>query len=149
MRMRRSVVWLLVLGVIVGLAWFIDFSDTFDGWMQELAAHRDVAKAFTDPTSGRIDALLLLVSFFLLTPVILGLVLLAFVFVLVVFLLFAEPVLRLLKLPLSTCVPIVLLGSVAAAYVMRDAWYPEFLYVVRLVAKAGVVFFSTPTPLPR
>jgi hypothetical protein len=147
--MRRSVVWLLVLAVIVGLAWYIDFSDMFEDWIQELAAHRDVAKAFTDPTSGRIDALLLLVSFFLLTPVVLGLLLVAFVFVLIVFLLFAEPVVRLLKLPLSSCVPIVLLGSAAAAYVMRASWYPEFLYVMRLVAKAGVVFFSTPSPLPR
>jgi hypothetical protein len=147
--MRRSVVWLLVLAAIVGLAWYIDFSDIFEGWMYELAAHRDVAKAFSDPTSGRIDALLLLVSFFLLTPVALGLLLLGFVFVLIAFLLFAEPIVRLLKLPLWSCVPIVLVGSAAAAYVMRDSWYPQFFYVIRLVAKAGVVFFSTPTPLPR
>jgi len=147
--MRRSVVWLLVLAAIVGLAWYVDFSDIFEGWMEELAAHHDVAKAFADPTSGRIDALLLLVSFFLLTPIVLGLLLLGFVFVLIVFLLFAEPIVRLLKLPLWSCVPIVLIGAAIAAYVMRDSWYPQFLYVIRLVAKAGVVFFSTPTPLPR
>jgi len=147
--MRRSVVWLLVLAAIVGLAWYVDFSDIFEGWMYELAAHRDVAKAFSDPISGRIDALLLLVSFFLLTPIVLGLLLLGFVFVLIVFLLFAEPIVRLLKLPLWSCVPIVLVGVAVAAYVMREAWYPQFLYVIRLVAKAGIVFFSTPTPLPR
>lgn len=147
--MRRSVVWLLVLAALVGLGWYIDFQEIFEGWVDELASHRDVAKAFNDPQSGRIDALLMLVSFFLLTPIALGLLLLGFVFVLIVFLLLAEPVVRLLKLPLWSCVPIVLGGTSVAAYVMRASWVPQFIYVIRLVAKAGVVFFSTTPPLPR
>ena len=147
--MRRRIVWLLVLAGLVSAAWYVDVPEIVEDWAAQMAIHQDVVKAFNDPVSGRIDALIMLVSFSLLMPVILIFMLLAFIFVLIVFLLFAEPALRALRLPLWTCVPIVLGGAGLAAYLMREAWYPHLVYVVRLTAKAGIVFFSSVPPVPR
>jgi hypothetical protein len=147
--MRRRVVWLLVLAGLLSIAWYIDVPEIVADWARELAIHQDVAKSFNDPVSGRIDALILLVSFSLLLPVLLIFVLLGFVFVLIVFLLFAEPAFRALRVPLWTCVPIVLGGAGLAAHLTRETWFPQLVYVLRLTAKAGVVFFSSAPPVPR
>lgn len=146
--MRRGVIWLLLL-VLIGVAWYIDLLDSLEGWIYTLASHPDVVKSFNDPVSGRVDALILLVSLFLLTPFGLGLVLLGFIFVLMIFLLVAEPLFRAMRLPLWSCVLVVLGGSGLAAYLMRAEWFPNFLYVIRLASKAGVVFFSAGPPVPR
>jgi hypothetical protein len=141
--------WLLALGVIAGLAWYGDLGPRLRPAVEQLASQPEVADAFMDPESARIDALLLLVSFFLLTPAVIGLLALAVVFALVVTLLVAEPVFRWLRLPQWGCVPLVLGLAGAGAWMSRDTWLPHLLYVVALTAKAGLVFFTTPVPVPR
>jgi hypothetical protein len=147
MRSRR-VVWLLALVALLGAVWAFDVFDILRGWLYQLASHPDTADAFDDYLAGRTDALLMLVSVFLLTPIVLGLVLLALVFVLVVVLAAAEPVLRLMRLPLWVCVPVLLVGLAVAAYVVRAMWFPQLAYFAGLGAKAWIVFFSTSPPIP-
>lgn len=149
MVMRRRVAWLIVLLGLVSLGWYFDFYDILYTSIVELASQPEIADAFDDPVSGRIDALLMLVSFFLLTPVVLGVVLLAFVFVLIVLLLISEPLLRALNLPGWVCVPVVLVAAACAAYVARDTWVPDFIYVLGLAAKAGLVYFASAPSVPR
>lgn len=141
--------WLLVLGVLAGLAWYGDLGPLMRPLVEEFANQPEVAGAFSDPESARIDALLLLVSFFLLTPAVIGLLALSVVFVLVVALLVTEPLFRWLRLPLWSCVPLVLGLAGAGAWMARDTWLPHLTYVLALTARAGLVFFTTPVPVPR
>jgi hypothetical protein len=144
--------WVRLLAVLFGLgwvAWYFGLFDPVERWLISLANRPDTAKAFSDPITGRTDALLVLVSFFLLGPIFLGIALLGVVFVMIVFLLLTEPVFRLFRLPLSFSVPIVLVGLASVVYTMRAMWLPDALYVLGLTAKAGLVYFSNPVPIPR
>ncbi len=145
-RWVRGLVILLGLGV---LASYLGLFAPVENWLISLANRPETAKAFSDPHTGRTDALLVLVSFFLLTPILVGIALLGVVFVLIVFLLLSEPVFRLFRLPLWMAVPVVLVSSLSAAYTMRAVWLPDTLYVLGLTAKAGLVYFAAPTSVPR
>jgi len=144
--------WVRLLAVLFGLgciAWYAGLFAPVERWLISLANQPDMAKAFSDPITGRTDALLVLVSFFLLGPIFLGIGLLGVVFVMIVFLLLTEPVFRLFRLPLSLAVPVVLIALGSVAYTMRATWLPDALYVLGLTAKAGLVYFSNPLPIPR
>jgi hypothetical protein len=75
-------------------------------------------------------------------------VLFVLVGVIIVFLLISEPLLRALGLPPSVCVAAVLVGAVCAAYVARGMWMPDFVYVLGLAARAGLVYFSSTPSVP-
>lgn len=113
-----------------------------------LAARPGNWDAFRDPISGRTDALLTLVTFFMMIPIGLFILTLVLVFVLIVLLLLTDPLLRTLSMPSWVCVPIVLIGAVVAAYIGRALWLPDCLYVLGLVAQAGLVYFSAVPPVP-
>jgi hypothetical protein len=146
---NRWVRWLAILFGITCIAWYLELFEPVGQWLVALANRPETAKAFSDPMTGRTDALLVLVSFFLLTPIFLGIVLLGVVFVLIVFLLLSEPVFRLFRLPLSLSVPVVLVSLVFVAYGVRAMWLPEVLYVLGLTTKASMVYFAAPLPIPR
>jgi hypothetical protein len=146
---NRWLRWFTVLFGLGWLAWYFDLFAPLETWLIAQAHRPELATAFSDPHSGRTDALLVLVSFFLLTPIFVGIVTLGVVFVLIVFLLLAEPVFRLFRLPLWMSVPVVLVSAVSAAYTMRAMWLPEALYVIGLTAKAGLIYFAAPLVIPR
>lgn len=147
--MSLRVAWLIVSLGLVSLGWYFDFFDVLYAGIVELANQPEIGDAFDDPVSGRVDALLMLVSFFLLTPVALGVVLFVLVGVIIVFLLIFEPLLRTLGLPPSVCVTFVLVAAVCAAYVARAVWIPDVVYVLGMAAKASLVYFSATPTLPR
>jgi len=146
---NRWVRWLVVLTGLGVLASYLGLFEPVQRWLFSLANRPETVRAFSDPLTGRTDALLVLVSFFLLTPIFVGVVLIAVVFVLIVFLLLTEPVFRVFRLPLWTTVPVMLIISASVAYTMRAAWLPDVLYVIGLTARAGLVYFSQPLPIPR
>ncbi|HEY7366205.1 MAG TPA: hypothetical protein VIE37_19060 [Methylomirabilota bacterium] len=144
--------WLRWLVIVVGLGLIASYLGLFtpvENWLISLANRPEMGKVFSDPHTGRTDALLVLVSFFLLTPIFLGIVLLGVIFVMIIFLLLSEPVFRLFRLPLWMAVPVVLVSSGSVAYSMRAAWLPDVLYVLGLTAKAGLVYFAAPGSIPR
>ncbi|HET9488127.1 MAG TPA: hypothetical protein VFR64_00025 [Methylomirabilota bacterium] len=146
---KRWIHWLAVVVGVGWIAWYLGWSSPVQAWLISLANRPETANAFADPITGRTDALLVLVSFFLLTPIFLGIVLLGVIFVMMIFLLLVEPMFRLLRLPLWLAVPVVLAGSATAAYTMRAVWLPDVLYVLGLTAKAGLIYFAAPVAIPR
>src|SRR5262245_6921810 len=140
----RWLVVVLIALVAAGLSlgWLAPVRDT----IATLASRPDAQDAFGDPHTGRTDALIMLVSFFLLTPFALFVGLLALTFLMIASLLVTEPVFRAFRLPTWLCVPLVLGGVGSAAYTVRDTWTPPLLYVLGLAARAGLVYFaSAPT----
>ena len=146
---KRWIHWLSVVIGVGWIAWYLGWLSPVQARLISLANRPETANAFSDPIAGRTDALLVLVSFFLLTPIFLGIVLLGVIFVMMIFLLLVEPVFRLLRLPLWLAVPVVLAGSATAAYTMRAVWLPDVLYVLGLTAKAGLIYFAAPVAIPR
>lgn len=146
---NRWIRWLAILFGLGCIASYLGLFTPVETWLISLANRPETVKAFSDPHTGRTDALLVLVSFFLLTPILVGVVLLGVVFALIVFLLLSEPVFRLFRLPLWLAVPVMLVSSVSVAYTMRATWLPDALYVLGLTAKAGLVYFAAPTSIPR
>lgn len=149
MRVRWVPLVALVLVALGWIAWYFDFFAPLYGLIVWLASQPDTWEAFRDQATGRTDALLMLVSFCLLTPIVLFILLLGLVFVLIVLLLLTEPFFRVLRLPSWLCVPIVLIGSAYAGYIVRALWLPQVLYVLGLAAQAGLVYFSVPPSIPR
>jgi hypothetical protein len=149
MRLRlRLTVWTIALVAALWLAWFSGVTAVVQARFSWLVAQPGVADAFTEPDYGRVDALVMLLSFFLLAPIGALLVLIALLFLLIVFVLLFEPVLRLMRLPEWVAVPVVLAGSAAGAWVTQPMWLPQSLHVLGLVARAWLVYFSS-VPLPR
>jgi hypothetical protein len=146
---NRWVRWLVILLGLGVIASYLGLFEPVERWLIALANRPETAKAFSDPHTGRTDALLVLVSFFLLTPILTGIVLLGVIFVMIVFLLLCEPVFRLFRLPLWLAVPVVLVSSLSVVYTMRAAWLPDALYVLGLTARAGLVYFAAPGAIPR
>lgn len=148
MRLRlRLTVWFVVLVSATWLAWFSGLFTAIGRRLATLAAQPAVANSFDNPDYGRVDALIMLLSFFLLAPIGLLIVLLALIFLLIVFILLFEPILRLLRLPEWVAVPMVLAGSVAGAWAMSGLWLPHSMHVLGLVARAWMVYFSSVPPL--
>jgi hypothetical protein len=139
----RGMQWAVVLLiVIVGAAWGLGWLAPVKDILRALAAQPDTHDAFRDPHTGRTDALIMLVSFFLLTPFAVFVALLALTFVIIAALLITEPFFRAVHLPTWLCVPLVLAGVAWAAYGVRETWLPPLLYVLGLAARAGLVYFA-------
>jgi hypothetical protein len=150
MRLRlRLTMWAMFTVAAVWLAWYTGLFALARARLTWLAGQPAVATSFSDPGYGRVDALIMLLSFFLLAPLAAFLVLLALVFVLIVFVLLFEPILRLLRLPEWVAVPMVLAGSAAGAWASSNLWLPHSLHVLGLVARAWIVYFSTLPAFPR
>lgn len=145
----RWVRWALALVALWLLGWAFDASALFYRLLLWLASQPGHWDAFRDPVSGRTDALLTLVTFFLMVPIGVFILTLVLIFVLIVLLLVADPFFRMLSLPSWVCVPVVLVGSAVAAYVARGLWVPDALYILGLVAQAALVYFSAVPPIPR
>ncbi len=134
----------LLLIVLVSGAWSLGWFAPLKNILTTLASQPDTKDAFGDPLAGRTDALIMLVSFFLLTPFALLVALLALTFIMIAALLITEPFFRLLRLPTWPCVPVVLGGVAWGAYIVRESWMPPLLYVLGLAARAGIVYFGSP-----
>jgi hypothetical protein len=137
----RLALWgaIAVLAVAVAAWSAADFTGLrpFVVW---LASQRELTDAFNDPLSARTDALLTLVTLFVLTPVCLGILVGVVIFTVIVALLVTEPVFR--SLNSWICVPLVLVGFGVGVWAIHGHWVPHLLYVGGLAAKAGLVFFS-------
>lgn len=140
--------WLVLVVASFAFLWWAGLGATVQRAFEALASQPDVQTAFTDAEHGRMDALLMLVSVAALAPVSTFLVLLALVFALILLALLLEPLLGTLRLPAWLTVVIVLASAAWAAWALREAWVPHLVHLTRLVARAWVVYFSTPA-LPR
>ena len=143
--MRAPWPWVgVTIVVTAGAAWAMGVFAGLRALAISLARQPDVAEAFTDPVSGRTDALLVLVAFVLLSPVALGIVAGVAAFAVIVTLLVTGPVVRPLQLPPWTCVPLVLLALVYGVWAARGQWETPLRYVGGLAAKASLIFFTPP-----
>lgn len=150
MRLRlRLTIWCLLLMASIWLAWYAGVFTMLRLRLAWLAQQPGVAGAFGDPGYGRVDALVMLLSFVLLAPIAAFIVLIALVFLLIIFVLLFEPVLRLFRLPEWVAVPMVVMGSAAGAWAASDLWLPQSKHVIGLVARAWFVYFSTLPSFPR
>jgi hypothetical protein len=134
--------WLVVVLAVMALAWYFDWFAPVRHWLSWLASAPSVREAFRDPEHGRLDAMLMLMSFSLVAPALLLVAALALAFVLIVVALLFEPLLRLLRLPGWTSVPMVLVAVGYVAYTLQPLWVPYSMHVLGLVARAGIVYFS-------
>jgi hypothetical protein len=150
MRYRlRPALLSLVLLILVWIAWRVGVFAVLYTKLAWLAQQPTVSTAFGDVHHGRVDALVMMLSFLLLAPIVLFIVLLALVFVVIVFVLLFEPLMRLLRLPEWVAVPMVLVGSAAGAWAFSGLWLPHSMHVLGLVARAWFVYFSSVPSFPR
>lgn len=145
----RLTAWSLVAVTMVWVAWYGGLFAVIAARLSWLVDQPGVSTAFAEPEHGRVDALVMLLSFFLLAPMAVLLALVALIFVLIVFVLLFEPVLRLLRLPEWVAVPVVVMGSAAGAWATTPLWLPQSLHVIGLVARAWLVYFSAIPGFPR
>jgi hypothetical protein len=133
--------WLLAAVILaVALVWWASSSATVRGYINWLANQPDARTAYQEE-GGSTDALIVLISFVLLTPLIASVVVMLVVFIMKM----TEVFLVRVRLPEWASVPLVLAAFGYGTYAMRDAWLPESLHVLGLVARAYLVF-SSATP---
>lgn len=136
--------WLLVaLVAAVALVWWVSSSAAVRTHLARLANQPDVRPAFASE-GGSTDALIVLITFALATPIAVCLLLMLLVFIVKVF----ELVLSKLRLPEWASMPLVLTAVVYASYAVREVWLPHSLYALGVVARAYFVFFSSVPHLP-
>ncbi len=140
--------WALLLVAALAAAWYAGLFAAVRQALQALASQPDVVDAFTDPEHGRLDALLLIISFLLLAPFALLIGLLAVVFAVIVVSLLLEPLLQTARVPGWTSLPLVLLATAWTAWALRDGWAPQAVHLAALIARAWVVYFSSGPTLP-
>ena len=145
----RLTAWSLVFVTATWVGWYGGVFSEITSRLTWLADQPGVSTAFTQPEHGRVDALVMLLSFFLLAPLAVLVGLIALIFVLIVFVLLFEPILRLMRLPEWVAVPVVVMGSAAGAWATTALWLPQSLHVIGLVARAWLVYFSTIPAFPR
>ena len=140
--------WFVILLLVLGVAWYLDWFAPLRAGFVWLASGPDVRDAFRDPEHGRLDAMLMLLSFTLVTPVLLLVIAVAIAFVLIVVALLFEPILRVFRLPGWTSIPMVLAAVGYAAYSLQALWWPQSMHVLGLVARASLVYFGAgPAPV--
>jgi hypothetical protein len=143
--MRAPWPWVgVTIAVAAVAAWSVGVFTGLRPLALALANQPNVTEAFNDPVSARTDALLVLVSFVLLSPVVLGIVAGVVAFAVIVTLLLTEPVVRPLRLPPWVCVPFVLLALGYGVWAARGQWESPLRYVGGLAAKASLIFFAAP-----
>jgi hypothetical protein len=145
----RWTLWLLALLAVVGLAWYLDWFAPFRAFLGWLASGPDVRYAYRDPEHGRLDAMLMLLSFTLVAPMVVLVVAVALAFALIVAALLFEPFVRILRLPAWTSVPVVLVAVGYAAYSFQALWLPQSMHVLGLVARASIVYFGSGSTVTR
>jgi hypothetical protein len=138
MRISRSRLLFLIVVPGLVLAWYV--SDLFgvEGRIAWLANQPGVTTAFQHPESGKSDALIALISFSLLTPIALGLLVIALVLLVNAL----EALLVSLRLPSWLSAPVVAATSIYAMYATSPSWLPMSLYALGIVARAYLVYSS-------
>lgn len=130
--------WIVALAVVtVVLAWYVTSSAAVRTKIAWLASQPGVRTAF-QAEGGSSDALIVLITFAVGTPMLAGvaLVLVSFASHLTAAALYQ------VRLPERLAVPVVLAGLGMLAYATRDAWWPSTLYMLGMVARAYLVFTS-------
>jgi len=141
-------VWLLLAAATLLIAWNTDIFVPVEHWLVSLAGHPEIRNQFNDPDYGRVDALTLLLSVFVLSPFAALLIIAAFTFALIIAALLIEPVLRTFSLPDWVAVPVVLAGSACGVWAASGFWLPQSLHLLGLVVKAWTVYFGMDRPYP-
>jgi hypothetical protein len=141
---KRWKVWLLItLMLAAGAGWGGHSSQTVRDQIWWLATQPRVETAFDDEGGGA-EALIVLLSFVIVTPVVVS--------IFAVLLTFAVKVVGAffyrLRLPEFVSVPVVMAALVVSTYTVREAWLPGSLYLLGLVARAYLVFSSSVPVLP-
>src|SRR5262249_57717029 len=103
-------------GATLLIAWSTDILVPVEHWLLSLAGHPEIRNQFNDPEYGRVDALTMLLSVFVLSPFAALLIIAAFTFALIVAALLIEPVLRTFSLPDWVAVPVGLAGSACGGW---------------------------------
>ena len=143
MRMTRSRLLFVILVPGLLLAWYVGDILGLEGWIAWLANQPGVTTAFQNPETGRSDALTTLISFSLLTPIALCLLLV----VLVLLVKALETVFVPLRLPMWLSTPVVAAGLIFGMYTTSPAWLPTSLYALGIVARAYLVSSYGHVPL--
>ena len=141
---RRGKLWLLSVLVLVMVAgWCAHTTQTVRDQFWGRAAPPGVRAAFDDEGGGA-EALIVLISFVIVTPVVLIVAALLLTFMIKV----VGGFLYQLRLPEFISLPVVMGVLVVGTYAIREAWLPDSLYFLGLVARAYLVFTSSVPVLP-
>jgi hypothetical protein len=127
----------------VGLIWYVSSSAAVRAYVTWLANQPSARMAYRSE-GGSTDALIVLLAFVVFTPLIASLL----VMLVVLIMRMTEVVLARARLPEWASVPLVLMAFAYGTYAMREAWLPESLHVLGLVARAYLVFSSSVPNLP-
>ena len=136
---KRGKLWLLLALVFAaGIGWYAHSSPAVRDQVWWLASQPRVEHAFDDEGGGA-EALIVLLSFVIVTPVAVSVLALLLMFMMKV----VGGFLYQLRLPEFISLPVVMLGLVVTTYAVREAWLPGSLYLMGLVARAYLVFSSS------
>jgi hypothetical protein len=136
--------FLLVL-LATGVAWLVSGPLGVEGRIVSLANQPEVRTAFLDPESGRSDAMIALVSFAVLGPIVVGVLLLLVLLVMKA----VETALVTVKLPGWLSTPLVLAGGGYGVYTTSESWLPQWLYAFGIVSRAYLVYSHGTVPIIR
>src|SRR5262249_4773618 len=117
-------------------------------WLVSLAGHPEIQSQFNDPEYGRVDALTMLLSVFVLSPFAALLIIAAFTFALIVSALLIEPVLRTFSLPDWVAVPVVVAGSARGGGAASGLWVAQATHSVGVVLEARTRYVGCDRPYP-
>jgi hypothetical protein len=144
--MRNRWLWIFLAIIVLGvLAEYSGLSSGIATRITSLANQPSVAGSFQDPESGRTDALTTLIAFAILTPMGIGMLLVALVLLAKGF----EAVVVSCRLPGWLSAPVVGMGTVVTIYVTSAAWLPSSLYALGIVARAYLVYTHGSVPVIR
>jgi hypothetical protein len=144
--MRSRWVWVLVGVVALGaLAEYLGLGSYIGTRITSLASQPSVSRAFQDPESGPTDALTTLIGVAVLTPIALGLVVIALVLVSKAF----EAVVVSCRLPGWLSAPVVGMVTVVAVYITTQSWLPLSVHALGLVARAYLIYAYGTVPMIR
>ena len=138
MTLRPSRV-LLLLAALLLIGGYLGLLPNVHETMQRLASRPDVAGTFVDPTAGRAEALFMLFTFLLMTPLTALATLVVAGFVIIVLMTILRPVTTRLGLPEWGMRALMVLAILWGAYAARELWLPESMKLVSLMARALVV----------
>jgi hypothetical protein len=148
MRGRWIAAGLLLFGVM-WLAWSYGVFEPLFRRLEALANQPEAQREFNDPVSGRVDAMILMVSLFVLAPAVVFISALIFAFGFICVSLLVEPLFRALRLPGWTSMVVMLMASGIGLYQLRGSWLPHALYILGVIVRAWMVYFSSPVLPPR
>jgi hypothetical protein len=143
--MRVSRWWWAFAGLLIGVAvvWYVGQSPALEERLGWLASQPSVTTAFQNSESSRSDALTTLIAFTVLTPIGAFIVLIA----LLILAKLSEPVLESVHIPTWLSTPTIGMVSIVTAYATSEAWLPQSLYALGLIARAYFVYSQGTPPL--